>query len=157
MEPGTYKAKPIAAKYGKSGTGIHQIGVRLEITDGEFAGESRVWYGSFTPKAEKLTFQAMEAMGYTGGNPLDLSCLTEPVSIVVDYEEYNGEERLKVKFVNRLGGITMKEDLSAADAQSFADHFKGGYAMYKAGDGSGGSAGPTEHDPPPISDDDIPF
>ncbi len=154
MKPGTYRAKPVDSKYGKSKNGTHQIGVRLEVTEGEQQGKTGVWYGSFTPAAEEWAFKAMEAMGYKGKNPMDLSCLTEEVSIVVADETYKGETRSKIKFINPLGGVTMHEDMNAGEQQSFADKFRGAYARYKSGTSD---EHPSEQSPPPISDEDIPF
>lgn len=138
---GRFRARGVTAALGTSSNGNPQIGVELTILDGEYQGASITWYGSFTDAATPYTLEALDNLGWTGD---DLSNLTgidrNEVSIVVDEEEYEGEVRDKVKYINKPGGLAMKNAMSEGQQKAFAASMKGAVLAHRQA--SGGAAKP---------------
>lgn len=124
IEPGTYTARATEIDFGEASNGTPQIAVLFEAVD---TGETITWYGYLTEKAAKYAVQALRTMGWQGDDlsALDIGDIQEEVSIVVDTEEYDGQTRTKVKWVNRPGGLALKQRMEPADRKRFADKFKG--------------------------------
>jgi hypothetical protein len=60
------KAKAVAGthEWGLSNTNTEQVGMRVEILDGEFAGQALTWYGYFTDASEQRTLEQLEIAGW---------------------------------------------------------------------------------------------
>jgi hypothetical protein len=177
MENGKYLAIATKGELGTTSTGKEQIAVTFDFVDAAHAGKSMTWFGYFTEKTEQRTFETLRTCGFKGTDLTDLSSLsgeTPTVELVVEAEEYNGEWRPKVKWVNNIGGGSLKSPLVGDQAKSFAARMA---AKMKAFDATAGkSAAPAPKAPaakaaparpsarppvrdelPPPGDDDIPF
>ena len=147
---GTYRAVPTEAILGLTDTGNEQIAVTFMLTDGSARGA--VWYGFFTEKTLERTVESLRYMGWTGndlsefeqGKPAP-SGFGEEVEIVVEQETYNGVTRSRVRWVNRVGGPTVKTALTGAQAVSFAARMKAKIAALDAAAKAAGNG--TAHPP----------
>ena len=123
----------VSSGLGTASTGTEQVAVCFEyLKNGE---PHRVtWYGYFSEKAMEYADKALTAMGWdpvantyayhvlNGDDPATNPLIGKKAQLVLDYEDdLDGNERLKVKFVNSLGGgLGLKERMSLEDAQAFS-------------------------------------
>lgn len=180
---GKYNAKVTAISFGRASTGNEQIAIQFEILDGEFAGENIAYLGTFTENSIEYTTNALRAVGWLGDDLSELPGLAadgklSEAQIVVRHEEYEGQMRARIKFVNPPGGgrFTFKDQIEGNDLRSFSARMKsafrggvpagggsrppaqrqsngGGYQR-----GSGGYGGSQDRrDVPPPDDTDLPF
>lgn len=125
---GRHAARAIDVGLATADTGSEQIAVLFEVTEGECQGEQITWYGYFTEKTTKRTIESLRHCGWQGN---DLAALTaedmpNEVTLVCEDDTYNGETRVKVKWVNRLGsGLAVKARMDSSAAASFAARMKG--------------------------------
>lgn len=156
---GSYKAKVVGKDYCKSKGGAEQLAVRFEVVDGVEAGHQIMEFLSFSDAALKYTVEKMRAMGWAGLDLADLSTLgTNEVEIVVRPEEWDGQVKMRVKFINSLGGVALKTALNEGERKSFAARMRG---MIAGLDPAGAKATPAKpksrEEPPPPDDSEIPF
>jgi hypothetical protein len=105
LNEGKYRAKPVHASLGQSSTGKDQIEVVLAFYDGDVISHTeRTAWLYLTPAAFNRSIAALRACGWTGDDLSDLSSIsadTSPdVEAVLGEEEYHGQRKLKVKFIN---------------------------------------------------------
>lgn len=110
---GSFDATITEHGYSFSGTNTTQLMVRFETQHGSIVG-----YFSFSDAAVEYTIEKIRNMGFQGDDldALNGDCLIgNKCSIVVDHEEYNGQMKAKVKFVNAFGqSREFKRDAAAA-------------------------------------------
>lgn len=174
IEPGAWKARAGEAALGYTSKGNDQLAVDMVITEGPSAGSHITWYGYFTDETFDRTVESLRHMGWTGSDLSDLRGLdTNEVRVVIEHEpDLQGEIRARVKWVNSLGGVALKERMDVGAAKAFAQKFKGKVLALQAAGGSprkpanngsqprpapagGGEQRPTGGEPAPS--DDIPF
>lgn len=123
MGVGVHPAKVVQHQLGKSGTGTPHVAVLLENA----AGDRITWYGYLTDAALEYTLKTLGVMGWdpvahdgqiSSLNETDLLVGAE-VEVVVETEEWNGEHRAKVKWINQPGG-GLGLGMEADDAKSLA-------------------------------------
>lgn len=166
LEAGRYKARGVEAMLGYTSTGKEQIGVLLETAE----GNRITWYGYFTDQTTERTFESLRALGWEGDDLSDLRGIDRnEVEIVVEHEPDNhGEIRARVRWINRSGGLAMKESMPQDAARAFAARMKGAAiasrqrssASAPTAPRNGRSAPPQRRAPAPageFGDDDIPF
>lgn len=106
MKPGKYKAVAVAGHIKEASTGTEQYVIDFKITEGEFEGEEiRGWF-SCSPKAMKYTIKTLLACGceFKDGDATNLDGLGDlEVVLTIVNEEWNGETRTKIKWVNAPG------------------------------------------------------
>jgi hypothetical protein len=154
-------AKYVTYEIGLASTGKEQIGILFEVTDGPRAGQQLTWYGSFSRDAFPITVRALRELGWSGEKIDTLRRELRPgmpVQLVCELEQYQGKDRLKVKFINRRGQVRMDQLLTPEQRRSFAVEVQG---MLDAGlgerqPGSPSSAGEPEY-AGDVPEDDIPF
>lgn len=118
--------------YGRTSQGHTQIAVAFAILDGEHAGRTLTWFGHFTEKTVDRTLDSLRHCGWDGDDPSDLTGLDRnEVQLVIDDEEYNGQTRTKIQFVNRLGGLALKDQLSPDEVRAFAARLRGRAVAHK--------------------------
>jgi hypothetical protein len=105
LQEGKYRAKPVHASLGQSSTGKDQVEVVLAFYDGDVLSDTeRTTWLYLTPAAFDRAVAALRACGWTGDDLSDLSSInaeTSPdVEAVLGEEEYKGQFKLKVKFIN---------------------------------------------------------
>lgn len=173
LQPGTYVARAVEGKLGYAKTGTERVAVRFEIVEpAEAAGQSIIWDGWLTDNAFERTVESLRHAGMTGDDLVALEGLgSKNVELVIAEEEYQGEFRAKVKWVNKLGGgrgLTvgaMPED----KAKEFAARMRARVAgIGGQRPGAGPRPTPQRRDTvpapppsaaakPPVREDDIPF
>lgn len=123
IEAGRYKARAIEWRLGVTGGGNEQIGVLFQLEDGQLM----TWYGFFSEKTTERTLDSLETMGWDGVSITDPMGLDRnDVQLVVEHETNDeGKTFPRVRWVNRLGGLTMKEELSGAALQNFKQRMQG--------------------------------
>lgn len=96
--PGTHTAKVISHAWGESSTGKEQ----LELTFSTAEGNIRAFL-YFTEGAAERSMDALENCGWDGKSLRALDGLGSiECQIVVEAEEYQGKQRLKVQWINKL-------------------------------------------------------
>jgi len=174
MPAGTYAARATGEyQVGRAGTGTEQAGVEFEFQDGDHAGKRLTWYGNLnTPENIQRTMKSLRACGWKTDDITDLDGITENVvNVVVEIDEYKGERRNKIAWVNGAG-VAMKHVLSEGERLAFKEKMKG-YAVASRGGGAAPAASPKPKNtrtapkaPPPApaptgdfggADDEIPF
>jgi hypothetical protein len=125
-----------------------------------------------TDKTIDRTVESLRHMGWGSDDLADLpglaaaGQLATEVELVIDHEEWEGKWRAKVKWVNRVGGGTVKLEkaLKGNDLTAFSAQMKSRIRAASAGKPSGGSrssgggsGGQAPHPNAPDGLDDIPF
>jgi len=175
ISAGRHKAKAIEAALGRTNGGAPQVAVGFQIVDGPHAGELITWYGYFSELTQEATIKALRTCGWKSDSLANLVGVDEnEVSLVVEHEkDEKGELRAKVRWVNSVGGIAMKNRMSQNEADAFAAQMMGLVLSQKQGAAPAGGmrpAGPGTARPgaparPPAyapagatgTDDEIPF
>lgn len=126
------KARPIGFEFGHASTGSEQIGIQFQLIGGDRDGDSIVDFAYFTPASMKFTFEKLRNCGWDGSEPfIDLPGFgSAEVELVLEDEEYEGEVRERVVFVNRIG-IPMKNKMDAAAKADFATRMRGEVAAFQ--------------------------
>jgi hypothetical protein len=172
MEKATYRAKAVNTSFGvtpEKGTNFVAIG--FEIVDHEqYAGErTDAWMGYFSGRATERTIESLQHLGFTSD---DLSLLEEVgegqcaellpnvVEIVCEPEEYDGNWRLRVQWVNRPGSgrFVAKQPLQGSALKAFAAQMKGALRnargpQQKQSNGSGSRSAAPHPNAPGVGDE----
>lgn len=127
---GTYRARCLETDLGSSKTGKEQIMMNFQITEeGQWCGKHWSGYFYFSDKAADYTFEKMRNAGWQGDDLADLSSLSPSnveCLIVISHEEYEGKTRVKIDYVNKLGGgVKMADPMDAAKRKAFAERMRG--------------------------------
>ncbi len=158
------------AQFGVSSNGNEQVVVNFEILDGEHAGETMAWFGSFTDKTADKTLEGLRNCGWRGSDLATASTgpLEQEVSIVVQEEEYQGKVRSKIRWVNRPGGggaFKLEKPMARNDMKMFSSKMKAKAASIPEVKGAAPDRS-VPPDPPPAAApdtgaqhgaDDVPF
>ncbi len=106
-------------RMGIAESGNEQIALNFAVLDenDDQTGDTQEWVGTFDGgKAEDITTKAMRACGWKSNNPNDLRGIGDNiVELDIQWDEYKGDRRLRVKWVNVIGGgrIKFKKSLDA--------------------------------------------
>ncbi len=132
-----YTARAIGSSFGiAESSNNYQVGIPFRIVEGEHANEEIIWFGHFTEKTEERTLESLTHLGWTGDMLTDLEALDEEgaakmlpdlVEIVVEVEaDRDGVDRLKVRWVNKIGGgrFAFAKPLQGADLKAFASQMR---------------------------------
>ena len=160
IEAGTHQARANSWALGKASTGTVQVAVEFGLSD----GRSITWFGPLTEKALEHTVKGLRACGWEGADISELAVPTcgldkNEVELVVEVEEYNGETRAKVRWVNAVGGgLRMAATLEGGELAAFAAKLKGRILGLDPSSAARRAAGPARPpEPPPPGDADVPF
>ncbi len=172
---GQYKARATQGRLDVSSEKKREyVVIEFGLLEGEYAGQTVLWKGFFGDKIDSggktLTERTVEGLRVCGWKSIyltDLTGITEnEVQIVVQHDHSpSGKPYAKVRFVNRLGGLSMSPNISPDAAKAFAEKMKG--AVVAATKAMGSQADTTKPEkltkpkatPEPLStpDDEIPF
>jgi hypothetical protein len=111
--------------FGTKDNGNDFVMIRFQISSGDDAGNEITWWGFFTDKTKERTIEALRHAGCTfpGNDITNLEGLgSRHVELDIGHEEYNGQTRAKINWVNSLGGMGIKkeEKLDAKGLKGFA-------------------------------------
>jgi hypothetical protein len=166
---GKYRARAkewVLAEIGANSTPA----VSVEFVFSDPALGKITWDGWLSDAAADRTLESLRYCGWEGDDLTELRGLdANEVELVIEQEDYQGRSYPKVKWVNRGGGLAHKTPLTGDKARFFAQQMKDRIRALDASKGAprsaakpgasqsrrGPSSGPPE--PPPFSDDDIPF
>lgn len=165
---GTWKAHGVAAALGKTAAGKEQVGVELEILEGEAKGQRITWYGYFSDAAFDRSIESLRLLGWQGDDLSDLTGIgTAEVLVVIEHEEYEGKTRAKAQWINGPGGVQIKDPLDQGEAVAFAQRMKGKILALNQSKGvqpsaatrtpSAGRTNAPQDFAPTGNSDDIPF
>ena len=124
---GVYKgrAMPETAKLGTTENGHDQIGFMMQISRGGGHRDIVPMYLVFSdgPKGSaKYSMERLRALGWEGADLRDLRTIGKNlVDVRVDYEDYQGEEKLRVEIVT---GLRMDRPMTDKVAEGFASRFR---------------------------------
>lgn len=163
ISAGTYRAKAIASGIGVSNIKTTSyVRVTFVILAGAQEGQEIDWIAYVTDKTQERVAEDLRTLGYTGNDPEELhdrneqdvsQLLPNVVSIVVEEEEWKGQVRTRVRWINpekkESGGTSLFSGMKAAFAQ--LDQKNGG------GKKPTGGAIPRPAPPAEVSDDEVPF
>jgi hypothetical protein len=134
ITPGTYTARAVESGLGKTQGGKPQVAIRFQITqDGDWKGQYLTWYGSFTDKAREITFKALDSAGWGGESLRDLSGIGScECAIVVEHEaDREGLNRARIRWVNRIGGLSVKDQMSGSEVDDLDRQLRGDMLAWK--------------------------
>lgn len=154
----------------EASTGTPQIAVAFEtqMPDGP---KVRTWYGFLSEAAFERTIEGLRNAGWTGDDLANIESLDQEVDLVFEDEtDQQGVIRERIRWVNKVGGLAIKAPMPAEKAKSFAASMRGRIRAIDAAKGvrkpstaptpslaAPPSVGPKGNEPPPFTDDDIPF
>lgn len=125
LSKGTYRARGITGALGFTNNGNPQVAVRLQITDQAHSGETITWYGYFTDNTTERTLDSLRILGWAADELSDLTGIdANEVEIVVDEEEYNGQQKLRVRWINEIRG-PLVAPMTADQLRVFSAKMKG--------------------------------
>ena len=166
-----YRAKAKSWALGEASTGTPQIGIEFEVQEGDHIGERISGYFFLSDNAADYTLEKMRTCGWTGNDiseelvGLDanmVELVVEPEDSLPDPQTGEVKTRLRIKFVNKAGGLAMKTTLTTDKAKVLAAKMKARLAAIDAKskrEGNGAASPPPSGPPPghPAAVDDIPF
>lgn len=126
--PGTYRAKAVEHKLGESSTGKEQVLVTFEIQAGEHKGQRLFWYSFFTELTIDRTLESLENAGWDGESLSLMRGLgSREVELVCENErsEKDGKDYLRVRWVNKPRGASLKKELDRGGVLALEERLKG--------------------------------
>lgn len=138
-EIGKHRARAVATKLGYASTGTAQVALQFAVVtnDGtQETGETIAAYLYLSDAAFDRSIEALRHCGWKGDDLSDLSTVgSQDCEIDVADEEYNGETKRKVKWINGLGRgeLRMAEEMGPNDAKRFAAEMKAKIAALTGG------------------------
>lgn len=122
LPAGRYPAHATKAEFRTSqNTGTEWIAVTFTIDEGEHQGAEVEWWGFLSEKAVGRTMETLLTMGFTGDDVLDFidRCPeSAPAAVVLktEVEEYKGQFKARVKYVDKPGGSSLGVPADERDA-----------------------------------------
>ncbi len=174
MMKARYRAKAKSWALGEASTGTPQVGIEFVIEEGDHRGEWITGYFFLTDAAGDRTLETMRLCGWTGTDVSEelvgldaniVELVVEPEDGMPDPQSGDVKQRLRLKFVNKSGGVAMRSALSNDKAKVLAAKMKAKLAVIDAkakreSNGFIGAPPPGRIDGPPPghpASDDIPF
>lgn len=159
------RAIPGSVDWGTSSKGNRQVAVAVEILDGPCAGRRAVWYGSFSEKAAERTMESLAYLGWDSDDITDMSGIGSADAVgKFEEEEYEGNMRVRLTFINRQSGPAFKDRMTEGDLAAFAKQMKGQVLAFRQKQGAPKNNGTQQRrpparreEPPPHDDDDLPY
>lgn len=156
IEIGKHRARATTAVLGTTSTGKEQIAVEFVFDGGPNDGRHITWYGYFSDKTLDRTLDSLRHCGWSGDDLIDLSGIdANVVELVVETEaDRDGNPRPKVRWVNRISGPALKNQMSTDEASAFSRRMRGAVIAHRKSSGNGAPPSRDDGDPGP-SDDDL--
>lgn len=141
LENGKYRARGVQGALGLTSGGKEQVAVEFQLLgergDEHYVGQSITWFGFFTDNTLEHTIKGLRACGWQGDDVSDLVGInTNEVSLVIENEEYEGQWRPRVRWVNAPGGgLALKQQMDVGQAKNFAQQMRGRILALEQGTG----------------------
>lgn len=122
MKPGRYTGYIRNYGLGENKSGMPNVWINFDVKDTNGDTYGYTWFGSLKEgRAREITIDALLACGLTGNNLENLKSgieggaldQTQGVELHLEEETWDGKTRLKVKWINKQGG--MKFDKLASE------------------------------------------
>lgn len=168
-----YRAKPAEWGLGETQGGKEQVVVRFDIITPGVPEHSMTWFGFFTDATFDRTVESLRHCGWKGDDLSNIEGLDQEVELVIEDEKYEEKTRAKVQWVNRIGGLALKAPLDPDKAKGFAASMRDRIRALDAVNGTRATPRSTAAprststakpyspgrppEPPPHTDDDMPF
>lgn len=174
-----YRAKAQSWDWGKTGTGKPQLVVNFTILQENVPERSLPYYGVISDNTKDRVIESMMFMGWDGEtDPADVANLhldANEVELLIEDEEVEvtdnvtGEVSTKayarVQFINQLGKLNIKNRMDDDELKGFASEMKMAARALVASKGGrrpgaptrAAPAQPAQPEPPPLSEEDMPF
>ncbi len=117
---GKYVATPVRAELTSTSKGTDYVGVTFTV---EGQQEKITWSGWLTDKTVDRTLEALRTMGWEGEEITELATVNRTVSITVSHEEFNGETRPRVQWINPVR-VHMTGDAKKALSDRIRDRIR---------------------------------
>lgn len=143
-----YKVKCVAHKFGRAGTGTEQIGVKLQITEGNHKGQYLTWYGFFTEAAIDTTIKSLRALGLRGDDLRNCSSMYEGEAIAVVQHEVDRDnnKRARVRWINGAD-VAMNDVMNERELGAFASRMRGSMARFPSSQAAPANNAPANAPP----------
>lgn len=128
IAPGKYRAKALTAELGFAKSGNEQVLVSFQITEpGPHQNHEIAWYGTVTENTAKRVIESLLLTGWDGVDYEYFTGLgTNEVSLVIEEEIDNqGKPRVRVKWINKIGGASLTNQMDRAQRTTFAARMRG--------------------------------
>lgn len=177
---GKYRGLPVDGGLGETSTGKEEVAIAFDLLHEELKGQRITGYFYFTDGTVESTFKALRACGWKGTELTDWldfkKALPEPqeVELVIEPEAQKNKDgvaivdeqgnpvmRARVRWVNPVGRMGLREPLAADKAAAFAARLKAKLAAFDAKEKAtkNNGAAPNSSAPAaPVKDPgDVPF
>lgn len=123
IQPGTYDARVVDYGVIETKAGKPGVTVKFEFADQDGTMQRLSWWGYFaSERNSEITCETLAILGWSTNDPSDLAqgagsgILDEEkeVSIVVAPETWEGVTRMKIKYINALGGTMERMEKAEA-------------------------------------------
>lgn len=128
---GTYKGRAIkgSEQHGFTSKGTEQIVIDLEVTvpmAGDVEEKKRLsTFMYFSDAAAPYSLERLRALGWQGDDVMDLVGIdANEVDVSVRYEDYQGEDKMKVEILTGGGRVVVKEPMNDSQKRVFAARMK---------------------------------
>lgn len=121
---GNYRGRAIkgSEQYGQTSNGNDQIVIDLDLLD---IGEKVSTFLVFTDAAAQYSLDRLRACGWTGDDLANLTGIdANEVDVQVKYEEYKGEQKMKVQILTGGGAVKLKDQLDDKGKKAFAAKYR---------------------------------
>ncbi len=124
ITPGTYKGRGVAgsAQTGRSSNGTEQVAIDLEIPA---LGRTLTTFLYFSEDAAPYALDRLAALGWEeSDDPTFPGIDKNEVDVRVWYDEYRGEEKLKVEIVTAGGRVIVKDRMNEREEKGFMQRLR---------------------------------
>ncbi len=124
IQAGNYRGRGIegSEQYGTTSNGNDQVVIDLELLD---IGEKVSTFLVFSERAAKYSMERLRALGWSGNDLSNLSGIsTNEVEVEVKYEEYQGEQKMKVQIRTNGGRVQLQNQFDDKGRKAFAAKYK---------------------------------
>jgi len=134
-------------QYGTTSNGNDQIGLSLEVHGPEgFEAFFCTALLYFSPNAKQMSIAKLKACGWSGSGDIGPQIQGKPCRVGISYEEYKGEQKMKVNIYDRPPGIKFDKPMDEQQKSKF---------LASLAASAGGPTKPTNNGYPPGWDDPI--
>jgi len=157
---GKYRAKARQGVLDEVGEGTPRVAVEFILSDADWQGQGITWHGYLTDKTYERTVLGLRYCGWEGDDLSDLSGIDKnEVELVIENETNDdGATYPRVRWVNKVNRLIVKNPMSPERAKQFAAAMKSKVRAVDAANGQRKKpSGPPSSEPPPVTEDDIPF
>lgn len=159
IEAGRYTGRVTGYAFGETNNGDDQLGIAVELFEDDRRVGELTWYGYFhTDKSFTQTMKTLRVgLGWAGEDITNLDEIVGAECVgVVAHEDYEGETKVRLAFINAPGGVAIAKPLDDGRKASLRERVKARIL-------SGGAPAPRPRVQPQttgavdMGSDDIPF